>query len=251
MLQTSRQRVRKRLPEILPTSKGQFVITTILTDIEGTTSSISFVKDVLFPYARDRVPAFVVTHGDTPEVQHWLHEAAEEAGLVSASQQEIIELLIAWIDADRKSTALKALQGLMWKDGYANGEFRAHVYPEVPARLRAWHAQGKRLYVYSSGSVAAQKLFFGHTVAGDLRPLFAGWFDTETGAKREAESYRRIAAAIGVPAATILFLSDIGAELDAAQGAGMQTILLARAPSECPGDGAHRCVGDFDAIEAD
>jgi enolase-phosphatase E1 len=221
----------------------------ILTDIEGTTSSISFVKDVLFPYARERLPAFVATHADDSEVQHWLHEAAKEAGLVSATQQELIELLVAWIDADRKSTALKALQGMIWKDGYANGEFRSHIYPEVPARLRAWKAAGKNLYVYSSGSVPAQKLLFGHTDAGDLTPLFDGYFDTETGGKREAESYRRIAAAIGVAPAEILFLSDIVQELDAARTAGLATTLLARAPSACPADSAHRCVADFDAIE--
>jgi enolase-phosphatase E1 len=226
------------------------VITTILTDIEGTTSSISFVKDVLFPYARERLPAFVETHADTPEVQHWLHEAAKEAGLVSATQQELIELLQGWIDADRKSTALKALQGMIWKDGYASGEYHAHVYPEVPARLRAWKAQGKRLYVYSSGSVAAQKLFFGHSEAGDLTALFTGWFDTETGPKRATESYQRIAAAIGVPAGEILFLSDVVEELDAAQAAGLQTTLLARAPGSCPAEGRHRCVADFDAVDA-
>lgn len=220
----------------------------ILTDIEGTTSSITFVKDVLFPYARERLPAFVETHADTPEVQHWLHEAAKEAGLVSATQQEIIDLLLAWIDADRKSTALKALQGMIWKDGYASGEYRAHLYPEVAARLRAWHAAGKRLYVYSSGSVPAQKLFFGHSEAGDLTPLFDGYFDTETGGKREAESYRRIAAAIGLPPDAILFLSDVVEELDAARAAGLQTTLLARAPATCPAGSAHRCVADFDAI---
>ena len=221
----------------------------ILTDIEGTTSSISFVKDVLFPYARERLPAFVATHADDVEVQHWLHEAAKEAGLVSATQQELIELLVSWIDADRKSTALKALQGMIWKDGYASGEYRSHIYPEVPARLRAWKAAGKYLYVYSSGSVPAQKLLFGHTDAGDLTPLFDGYFDTETGGKRETESYRRIAAAIGAAPGEILFLSDIVQELDAARSAGMATTLLARAPSVCPADSAHRCVADFDAIE--
>ena len=220
----------------------------ILTDIEGTTSSISFVKDVLFPYARARLPAFVVTHADDAQVQHWLHEAAKEAGLVSASQQELIDLLVSWIDADRKSTALKALQGMIWKDGYASGEYRSHIYPEVPARLRAWKEAGKHLYVYSSGSVPAQKLLFGHTDAGDLTPLFDGYFDTETGGKREAESYRRIAAAIGVAPAQILFLSDIVEELDAAHAAGLQTTLLARAPSTCPAPSAHPCVADFDAI---
>lgn len=224
------------------------MITTILTDIEGTTSSISFIKDVLFPYARERLPAFVVTHTDNPDVQHWLHEAAKEAGLVSATQQELIDLLISWIDADRKSTALKALQGMIWQEGYTSGEYRAHIYPEVPAQLRAWQAAGKRLYVYSSGSVPAQKLLFAHTDAGDLTSVFSGYFDTEVGAKRDAESYRRIATAIGVAASEILFLSDIVEELDAARIAGMQTTLLARAPSICPALSSHRCVADFDAI---
>ena len=227
------------------------MIKAILTDIEGTTSSISFVKDVLFPYARKRLPAFVETHTDDPEVQHWLHEAAKEAGLVSATREEVIDLLIGWIDADRKSTALKALQGMIWAAGYADGEYRAHVYPEVPARLRAWRDAGTRLYVYSSGSVAAQKLLFGHTDAGDLTPLFSGYFDTETGAKRDARSYQRIAEAIGMPASEILFLSDITEELDAARTAGMQTTLLARAPGQCPEGSAHRCVASFDAVTPD
>jgi len=227
------------------------LIRVILTDIEGTTSSISFVKDVLFPYARERLPAFVATHTDDPDVQHWLHEAAKEAGLVSATRQEIIDLLTGWIDGDRKSTALKALQGMIWRAGYEDGEYRAHVYPEVPARLREWHAAGKRLYVYSSGSVPAQKLLFGHTDAGDLTPLLTGYFDTETGPKRDAASYRRIAEAIGVAAGEILFLSDVTEELDAARTAGMRTTLLARAPSRCPDGGAHRCVADFDAIVPD
>jgi enolase-phosphatase E1 len=227
------------------------MIKAILTDIEGTTSSISFVKDVLFPYARERLPAFVETHADDPGVQHWLHEAAKEAGLVSATRQEIIERLIGWIDADRKSTALKALQGMIWEAGYAEREYRAHVYPEVPARLRAWHDAGKRLYVYSSGSVAAQKLLFAHTEAGDLTPLFSGYFDTETGAKRDAASYRRIAESIGVAADDVLFLSDVAEELDAARAAGMRTMLLARAPARCPDASPHRCVADFDAIAID
>ncbi|MEO5623185.1 MAG: acireductone synthase [Dokdonella sp.] len=225
------------------------MITTILTDIEGTTSSLLFVKDVLFPYSRERLPAFVVTHADTPEVQHWLHEAAEEAGMVSASQQELIELLISWIDADRKSTALKALQGMIWQEGYASGAFRAHVYAEVPSRLRAWQQAGMRLYVYSSGSVQAQQEFFSHTEAGNLRDLFVGYFDTETGAKREPESYRRIAAAIDVAPDEILFLSDVVEELDAARTAGLQTTLLARAPAQCPRDTLHSCVPDFDCIK--
>lgn len=221
----------------------------IVTDIEGTTSSISFVKDVLFPYARKRLPAFVETHADRPDVQHWLHEAAREAGLVSASHTEIIDLLQRWIDEDRKATPLKALQGMIWDDGYRSGEYRAHLYPEVAAKLRAWKAHGLDLYVYSSGSVPAQKLFFGFSEAGDLTALFSGYFDTEIGAKRDVESYRRILAAIGRRGGEVLFLSDVEAELDAARAAGMRTTLLARAPATCPAAGTHPCVTDFDHVE--
>jgi enolase-phosphatase E1 len=227
------------------------VIRAIVTDIEGTTSSISFVKDVLFPYARKHLPAFVETHTDDAQVQHWLHEAARLEGLVSASRQEIIALLQRWIDEDRKATPLKALQGMIWEDGYRGGEYRAHLYPEVAAKLRAWQAQGIELYVYSSGSVAAQKLFFGYSEAGDLAPLFSGWFDTETGAKRDADSYRRILAALQRPGDEVLFLSDIVEELDAARAAGLRTTLVARAPSTCPPGGHHRCVGDFGGVELD
>lgn len=223
-------------------------IRAILTDIEGTTSSISFVKDVLFPYARERLPAFIVTHADTPEIQHWLHEAAREAELVSATEQEMIELLINWIDTDRKSTALKALQGMIWADGYRDTDFKAHIYDDAARRLREWHALGTPLYVYSSGSIPAQKLLFAHTEAGDLSSVFSGFFDTETGHKRERASYQRIAEAIGLPASEILFLSDIAEELDAARAAGMKTTLLARAPSLCPIESRHVCVADFDAI---
>lgn len=224
-------------------------IRAILTDIEGTTSSISFVKDVLFPYARERLPAFIVTHGDKPEVQHWLHEAAREAGLVSASEQEMIDLLINWIDSDRKSTALKALQGMIWKDGYRDCDFRAHIYEDAARRMHAWHAMGLPLYIYSSGSVPAQKLLFEHTDSGDLTPILAGYFDTETGPKRESESYASIATAIGLSASEILFLSDIVEELDAARAAGMQTTLLARDAEGCPGDSEHPCAVDFDGVD--
>jgi enolase-phosphatase E1 len=223
-------------------------IRAIVTDIEGTTSSISFVRDVLFPYARQRLPAFIETHGDTPEVLHWLHEAAKEAGLVEASRQEVIELLLQWIDEDRKSTALKALQGMIWKDGYEAGDYRSHMYPDVAARLREWHARGLPLYVYSSGSVPAQKLLFGYSEAGDLTPLFSGYFDTETGHKREADSYRRIAEAINIPPAQILFLSDIVEELDAAASAGLTTAWLIREPLALPASPRHSVYSDFNAI---
>ncbi len=220
----------------------------VLTDIEGTTSSIAFVKDVLFPYAREHLPRFVEAHRDDPEVRRWLDAAAREAGIEDPHSPRVVEALVAWIDEDRKATPLKALQGMIWKAGYAAGDYRAHVYPEVPDRLRAWKAQGLQLYVYSSGSVPAQKLFFGHSEAGDLSPLFDGWFDTEVGGKRERGSYVHIAEAIGLPPPAIVFLSDVAAELDAARAAGMQAVQLCRPPETCPDSGAHPCVGDFDAI---
>ncbi|AIF48448.1 acireductone synthase [Dyella japonica] len=224
------------------------VIRAIVTDIEGTTSSISFVKDVLFPYAYERLPAFIETHGDTPEVRHWLHEAAKEAGIVEAPRQEVIELLLRWIKEDRKSTALKALQGMIWQEGYASGEYQAHVYPEVSAKLHAWRGEGMHLYVYSSGSVPAQKLFFRYSEAGDLTPMFSGYFDTETGPKRERHSYERIAEAIGEQPAHILFLSDIVEELDAAREAGFSTGWLLREPLDMPAAPRHPAHRTFDDI---
>ncbi|WP_066095440.1 acireductone synthase [Xanthomonas massiliensis] len=198
----------------------------ILTDIEGTTSSISFVKDVLFPYARSALPGFVAAHGREPQVRHWLDAVAAETG--AGDDAAIVAVLQSWIDEDRKHTALKALQGMIWAEGYRQAAFTTHIYPDVPPVLRRWHDDGLGLYVYSSGSVPAQKLFFGHSDAGDLTGLFSGWFDTEIGGKRESASYARIAARIGVAPAEILFLSDVVAELDAAREAGLETVLLDR-----------------------
>ncbi|RDS83850.1 acireductone synthase [Dyella monticola] len=225
------------------------VIRAIVTDIEGTTSSISFVKDVLFPYARHRLPAFIETHGDQPHVQHWLHEAAREAGIIEAARQEIVEMLLRWTDEDRKSTALKALQGMIWQEGYEAGEYRAHLYPEVAARLHAWRGEGLHLYVYSSGSVPAQRLFFRYSEAGDLTPMFAGYFDTQTGPKREPASYERIVDAIGERPEHVLFLSDVVEELDAARAAGLHTGWLLRPPLDVPAQPRHPAYTSFDAIE--
>jgi enolase-phosphatase E1 len=228
-------------------------VSAILTDIEGTTSSISFVKDVLFPYARRALPDFVREHGDDPEVRRWLDVVATEHGSI-CSDDVIVETLQGWIDQDRKHTALKALQGLVWEAGYRDADFTAHIYPDAAPALRGWYDGGYPLYVYSSGSVPAQKLFFGHSDAGDLTPLFSGWFDTEVGGKREADSYRVIADRIGVPAGKILFLSDVVEELDAAREAGLQTVLIDRLedyPTPREGDAArgHPRVDAFDAIE--
>lgn len=225
------------------------MIQAIVTDIEGTTSSLSFVKDVLFPYAREHLAAFVAAHGREPAVRALLDAANREAG-GGLDDAGIVAQLERWIDADRKITPLKALQGLIWEAGYRNGDFKGHIYPDAAAALRAWHARGIRLYVYSSGSVYAQKLLFGHSEAGDLTPLFSGYYDTRIGAKREAESYRAIVADIGLPAGEILFLSDIVEELDAAQAAGMRTLQLVRDGDPDP-RARHRQVRDFAAITFD
>ncbi len=225
----------------------------ILTDIEGTTSSIAFVRDVLFPYARRALPGFVATRGSEPEVRRWLDAVADEAGV--GGDDAIVATLQQWIDADRKHTALKALQGMLWLDGYRQGDFTAHVYPDAADALRRWHAAGTRLAVYSSGSVGAQRLFFGHSDAGDLLPLFDRFFDTGVGGKREAASYAAIAAALGESPAAILFLSDVVEELDAARDAGLRTVLIDRLqdyPQPRSGDACHGHlrVEHFTAIES-
>lgn len=225
----------------------------ILTDIEGTTSSISFVKQVLFPYARQALPGFVQAHANDPEVRRWLDAAAVDIGSV-CQDAVLVEVLQGWIDEDRKHTALKALQGLIWEHGYRSGAYQAHLYPDTAPALRKWHDAGHPLYVYSSGSVPAQKLFFGFSEAGDLTPLFSGWFDTEVGGKRETDSYRRIVQRIGREPADILFLSDVVEELDAAREAGLDTILLDRRddypqPREGEAANGHRRVEDFSQIE--
>lgn len=204
------------------------MIRAIVTDIEGTTSSVAFVLEVLFPYARNHMQAFVSAHANEPAVAHELNAVRQEIGDSGASLQVVIDTLIRWIDEDRKITPLKSLQGMIWAEGYSKGELQGHVYEDVPACLKAWKAQNLTLAVYSSGSIAAQKLIFGHTSFGDLTPVFSAYFDTTTGGKREQASYTKIAAALGLAAGDVLFLSDIQQELDAAKAAGMQTCGLER-----------------------
>ena len=226
----------------------------IVTDIEGTTSSIAFVRDVLFPYARAALPEFIGCNHRRADVAHWLHRVAEETGAETSDLDALTGTLTGWIDEDRKHTALKALQGMIWAEGYRSAAYVAPVYADAVAGLKAWHAMDIPLFVYSSGSVPAQKLFFGYSEHGDLNPLFSDYFDTETGGKRSAGSYRQIAEAIGVPPADILFLSDIVEELDAARDAGWQTVLVDRSqdyPEPRLGMAAngHARVTDFNAIK--
>ena len=224
------------------------MIRAIVTDIEGTTSSLSFVKEVLFPYARARLPGFTAAHRDEPEVAKLLDDAREEMEQPAATDEQVAEAMVRWIDEDRKITPLKALQGIIWEAGYRDGDFTGHMYRDATDNLRRWHDDGIKLYVYSSGSVYAQKLLYGHSDHGDLTPLFSGYFDTNVGGKREADAYRAIIKEIGLPAGEILFLSDIVEELDAAREAGMETCWLVR-DGEPDAAARHRQVRDFDAID--
>ena len=218
----------------------------ILTDIEGTTSSLSFVKDVLFPYARERMEAFVTGHAGEPAVARELEDVNRLAGR-QLTPVEAARQLVEWIDQDRKVTPLKALQGMIWEAGYREGAFFGHVYSDAVRKLREWHEAGLALYIFSSGSVHAQRLLFGHTEQGDLTPLFSGYYDTRIGAKQEADAYRAIAADIGLPAESILFLSDTLGELDAARSAGFKTTWLVRGDDPAT-SGSHPLARDFDEI---
>jgi enolase-phosphatase E1 len=202
-------------------------IKAIVTDIEGTTSSIDFVHQTLFPYAKKHLRDYIKANAQNPEVARQLEEVDRiESKLLSLD--EAADVLERWIAEDRKLTPLKVLQGLIWEVGFEDRELEGHVYPDTPVALRAWHAQGLRLCVYSSASVKAQKLIFGHTAYGDLTPLFSDYFDTGVGAKRETAAYAEILRRIGFRGEEVLFLSDVGEELDAARGAGLKTCQLLR-----------------------
>lgn len=218
----------------------------ILLDIEGTTSSISFVHDVMFPYVLERLEKFLHEHWQREDVQAACQQVAIDAGHTSLdswsaaqnqqrantaqteNQQLAVNLVSSEVRrlmaADVKATGLKALQGLIWEGGFRSGELQSHVYSDVLPAIRSWREAGLDVRIYSSGSIAAQKLFFGHVKGvGDCLSLFSGHYDTTIGGKKESHSYQRIAAEWGLPASEILFISDIAAELVAASAAGLQT----------------------------
>lgn len=203
----------------------------ILTDIEGTTTSISFVTDELFPYFRKNISQLLNLKSN-PVVEEAFKQtsllAQSEDGENLQSDDQIIQKLLAWSIEDRKITPLKTLQGILWEKGYQDGTLKGHVYPEVAACLKKWKEEGIQLGVFSSGSVAAQKLIFGYSIAGDLTPYFSNYFDTNTGGKRESKTYTKISELLLVSPKDILFLSDIVQELEAAKSAGLQTIQLIR-----------------------
>ena len=231
-------------------------LNTILLDIEGTTTPIEFVHDTLFPFAKERVGKFVETHfADLhDEINDLVAESASDGSYTvpvdPTEPGSVAAYLEHLIDHDRKSTPLKSIQGKIWKDGYESGELKSVVFDDVPAAFERWNAAGRTIAIFSSGSVLAQKLLFRYTDHGDLTPFISDYFDTSTGAKREPRSYAAIAAELKTSPAEIMFVSDIVAELDAAQESGLMTALALRrgnAPVE-PG-GTHRRIATFDDLE--
>jgi len=221
----------------------------VLMDIEGTTTAIDFVHKTLFPYAARHLARFVTEHGGEPRVAACLAEVKatvrDQEGR-AIDDREAVAVLLRWIDEDRKHGALKSLQGMIWRQGYLDGDYVAHVYADVAPALAAWKRRGLILAIYSSGSIEAQKLLFAHTGAGDLTPLISHYFDTTSGPKRERESYLHIARDLAAAPGEILFLSDVAEELDAALAAGMATTQLLR-PGTPVGSG-HPTAADFSQI---
>ena len=234
----------------------------MLLDIEGTTTPITFVHDVLFPYARARVRAYLnETAGSDAEVRQIVEDLRGElaasgfqlpAPHVEAGSREpdadVVSYVYWLMDRDSKSRPLKALQGRIWDHGYATGALQGEVYADVRDAFVRWTAAGVRIGIFSSGSVLAQRLLFTHSTAGDLSPFLSSYFDTGVGAKKEADSYRRIAAALAVAPPSTLFVSDVAGELDAAREAGLQTRLCVRPPALTPRSSSHAIVASFDEI---
>lgn len=223
------------------------MIKAIVTDIEGTTSSLSFVKDILFPYAKAHLPDYVRNNLQQAAVIDILQAVQTISGKAMEVEQ-IIALMQQWIEQDLKHTPLKLLQGMIWENGYKQSDFTGHVYQDAYEQMLNWHKQGIKLYVYSSGSEAAQKLLFQYSDFGDISGLFSGHFDTRIGHKREASSYAKIVNTLALNPETILFLSDTVQELDAAMLAGMQVQWLKRDSANAH-DSKYSGVSDFYQIK--
>jgi enolase-phosphatase E1 len=224
-------------------------IRALLLDIEGTTTPVEFVYQVLYPYARAHAAEYLARHQDSADVLNAVALLREEC---AAEVPSVLDYVFSLMDRDKKSPGLKALQGLVWQDGYKNGELRGQVYSDVLPAFERWRARELGIYIYSSGSVLAQQLLFGSTKAGDLTPFLSGYFDTAVGPKVSPDSYGVIAERIHVPPPHILFVSDVGQELDAARTRGMRTALCVRGGGEVPsGSELHPVIRTFDEIAAD
>jgi enolase-phosphatase E1 len=233
----------------------------ILLDIEGTTTPVDFVYRTLFPYARSRVKEYLSANSLSlqAEIDALIEENARDKRqgldppwLEGSSRQVSIDAVVSYfhwlMDRDRKSSPLKSLQGKIWEAGYLKGDLQGQVFEDVPRAFRRWHEQGRMLFIYSSGSVLAQKLLFSHTKFGDLTSLIDGYFDTTIGAKKEIESYRRIMQTMKLHPAGTLFVSDVTSELDAAAAAGLETVLCSRPGNAEAERGPHQEINSFDEL---
>jgi enolase-phosphatase E1 len=239
-------------------------ITVILLDIEGTTTPIDFVYKVLFPYARAHVGDYLAKNVASPNVEEDIaalielnkedaRRGLDPPGLEGSAQRVSVDRVVAYlqwlIDHDSKATPLKSIQGKIWEAGYGSGDLKSQVFEDVPRAFERWQQQRRSIFIYSSGSVLAQKLLFASTQFGDLTPHISDYLDTNIGAKKESESYARISQAIAVPAPGILFVSDVTDELDAAASAGLETRLCIRPgnhPQSSPSN--HEAIRSFDEI---
>ena len=223
----------------------------VLMDIEGTTTPITFVHEVLFPYSAKHLPEYVRAHADEAEVKKAIADTKKTVADESAASLDdsgAVAQLLRWIKEDRKHPALKSLQGMIWRHGYESGAYEGSIYADVKPALAAWQAAGRKLGIYSSGSVGAQKLLFKYTPAGDLTPYFSNYFDTAVGNKRESGAYGKILSELRLPGGSVVFLSDIVEELDAAKQSGMRTVQLVR-PGTKAGD-HHKTASDFQAVDS-
>ena len=200
-------------------------IEAVVLDIEGTTTAISFVHDILFPYARERIASYIDEHRGESKIAALIEDIRD---LAHSGSEDIAEILLDWMRHDFKYTPLKTLQGLIWEEGYLCGRIKAHIYDDVAEQLQLWKDSGRKLYIFSSGSIHAQQLLFAHTAYGDLTSLFSGYFDTHIGRKKDKDAYQNIADSIGLPPSRILFLSDSPDEVDAALDAGFQALIVSR-----------------------
>jgi enolase-phosphatase E1 len=235
-------------------------VSVVLLDIEGTTTPIDFVYQTLFPYARQRVADYVQTNGHVPEVQadiarleaEWGWENPSAPGLprwnTEQRMQSATTYLLWLMDQDRKSPALKSVQGKIWQAGYESGEIQGQVFEDVPRFLREWQSQGRRTFIFSSGSILAQQLLFRHSEHGDLTSLIAGYFDTTTGSKQAPQSYEAIIKAINAPPAAICFVSDVPAELAAAEIAGIRPLLSVRPGNAPVSSERYPVIDSFDGL---
>lgn len=223
------------------------MIKAIITDIEGTTTDINFVHNVLFPYSRERITSFIIDNQENPAVVNELNAIRNIIQVPNASLERIAQQLLQWIDDDLKTAPLKNLQGLIWEQGFKTQAFKGHIYKDAYDQLNHWHNQHIKLYVYSSGSVQAQRLLFGFSEWGDLTSLFSGFFDMQVGAKKEAKAYQTILKAIHCEGFEVLFLSDVVAELDAARENHIQTALLNR-DAQVIDNNAHPVYTSFNDI---